>query len=266
MKKFAVSALAIAALAGVAQAQPVRLELRLVPQTGTLPGAITDAASSAPITDVGQSRRFEVQYRILDLDANDDIFPAGLTAGQMNVTIAGGIAGTFSRALISRFEAQQAAGTPPTTSDTSGNPTGALAGATGMHRPFRGGIPAPSPNNTHPSNGTIATTGITGITPLTLAQPDQGNNNPGEWYGLYSFEFAYNSGANGNYTITAEFVADSGTGNRFAFFSDANPSPVQSSSATAGTIVQNVNVIPAPGAMALLGAGGLMAARRRRTR
>lgn len=266
MKKFAVSALAIAALAGVAQAQPVRLELRLVPQTGTVATSVVDAASSAEITAAGQSRRFEIQYRILDLIDTDDIFPAGLTAGQMNVTVAGGVNATFSRALISRFEAQQAGGTPPTSPDASGAPTGALAGATGMHRPFRGGIPAPSPNNTHPSNGTIAANGITGITPLTLSQPDQGNNNPGEWYGLYSFDFLFNSGANGNYTITAEFVADAGTGNRFAFFSDANPSPVQSTNATAGTIVQSVNVIPAPGAMALLGAGGLMAARRRRTR
>jgi len=129
-----------------------------------------------------------------------------------------------------------------------------------MHRPFRGGIPAPSPNNTHPSNGTIAANGITGITPLTLSQPDQGNNNPGEWYGLYSFEFAYASG--GPIVFTAEFIADPNTGNRYAFFNDGNPSPVQSTSATPGTIT--VPAVPAPGAMALLGLGGLMAGRRRR--
>ncbi len=271
MKKFAVSALAVAALAGSAMAQggatnDVQLQLRLVPQHGVLDtttGIIDDAAPTA-FTAAGQVQRYEVQFRLVDLNTGDAFFPAGLTSGNLRITITGGANSTLSRALLSRFEAQQAASTPPSSPDLSGPPTGAFAGATGMHKPYRGGIPSPAPNNDNPANGIFnaSNSEISGITPLALSQSDQ--NVADAWYGLYSFDITAGSGlGSGAITITAGFDADAGTGNRFGFFNDGDPVPVTSQNAQGATANLPFN-IPAPGTLALLGLGGLVAGRRRR--
>lgn len=271
MKKFAVSALAVAALAGAAFGQgqttdQVQLQLRLVPQTGLPADAVVDHVGDQhpdTLTGAGQVFRFEVQYRLVDLNTGDAFFPAGLTAGNLRITASGGTGnGQLERALISRFEAQQAGSTPPTSPDTSGNPTGAFLGAAGLHRPFRGGIPAPAPNNDNPANGIFSGDNleISGITPLSLSQSDQ--NEDGAWYGLYSFNFVSGSSAGpDNITLTVAFDADPTTGNRFGFFTDGDPVPVTSPNATGDTATI---VVPAPGALALLGLGGLVAGRRRR--
>jgi MYXO-CTERM domain-containing protein len=150
-----------------------------------------------------------------------------------------------------------------------------------MHRPFRGGITAPAPNNGNLANGQAnvdsdasptnsvpgpGNTQLNGITPLSLSQNDQNAEN--SWYGLYSFTFTADGGQNaadteaGRTLFTAEFVADPNTQNRFGYFTDGNPVPLNSPNATAGTA--SVFVVPAPGAMALLGLGGLIVTRRRR--
>lgn len=270
MKKFAVSALAIAALAGTALGQgmttnQVRLELRLVSQMG-LPG--TSPVTSADVdthTDTtsgaGVARRFEVQYRLVDLDPNDSFVPAGLTAGNLRIIATGG---TLERAILSKNEARNPSGGLPSISqsvnldtDTSAISGNATIGAfRGLHAPFRGGIPAPAPNNDNPANGTFSmgNTVIAGITPLSLSQTDQ---NDGGWYGLYSFNFIPTS----NGRVDVSFDADPQTGNRFGFFTDGDPVPVTSPVATSDSA--NI-LIPAPGAMALLGLGGVIAGRRRR--
>jgi MYXO-CTERM domain-containing protein len=271
VKKFAVSALAVAALAGTALGQgqttnQVRLELRLVSQTG-LPGTSTvqsfDVAQHPDTSSgLGVARRFEVQYRLVDLDPNDQFVPAGLTAGQLRIVATGG---TLERAILSKNEARNPSGglppisqsvnLDPDSSPISGNMT--IGPFRGLHAPFRGGIPAPAPNNDNAANGTFSAgnTVLSGITPLSLSQTDQ---NDGGWYGLYSFNFLPTAGT-GNVEIS--FDADPQTGNRFGFFTDGDPVPVTSPVATGDSATI---LVPAPGAMALLGLGGLIAGRRRR--
>jgi len=149
VKKFAVSALAIAALAGSAFGQePVRLELRIIPQTGVLPATVSDlpqttAGSPINFTAVGQAQRYELQYRVLDLDPSDgNNIPAGLSAASINITVSSAVAGTIGRAQISRAENGQIAGNDrPQNPDTTGLPTPAAAsGRQGLHAPFRGGL------------------------------------------------------------------------------------------------------------------------------
>jgi MYXO-CTERM domain-containing protein len=271
VKKFAVSALAVAALAGTALGQgqttnQVRLELRLVSQTGlpgTSPVQSFDVAQHPDTSSgLGVARRFEVQYRLVDLDPNDAFVPAGLTAGQLRIVATGG---TLERAILSKNEARNpSGGLPPIsqsvnldtdTSPISGNMT--IGPFRGLQAPFRGGIPAPAPNNDNAANGTFSAgnTVLSGITPLSLSQTDQ---NDGGWYGLYSFNFLPTAGT-GNVEIS--FDADPQTGNRFGFFTDGDPVPVTSPVATGDSATI---LVPAPGAMALLGLGGLIAGRRRR--
>lgn len=276
MKKFAVSALAIAALAGTALGQgtstnQVRLELRLVAQTGTPsnPASTVTSVDAAQHPDtssgLGVARRFEVQYRLVDLDTNDAFNPAGLTSGNLRIVATGG---TLERAILSRAEARNpTSGSPalpsvatsvnldPDNFIISGNAT--IGAFRGLHAPYRGGIPAPAPNNDNAANGVFSAgnTVLSGITPLSLTQTDQ---NDGGWYGLYSFNFLPTAGA-GNVAIS--FDADAMTGNRFGFFTDGDPVPVTSPVAQGDSATI---LVPAPGAMALLGLGGLIAGRRRR--
>lgn len=239
--------------------EPVRLELRIVPQSGALPGLITDAVAPAPITAANQPARFELQYRILDLISTDSIVPAGLGIGLLNIrlTDASGNTGAFDRAPLSRYEAQLAAAAPPSSPDSSGGPLTPLTGAAGLHRPFRGGIPAPPPNNSTTANGELLPLGITRITPVSLAPSDQGNANAGQdnlaWYGLYSFTWAWTGGSGtGQITISAEFAADSTTGNRFSFWNDGANIPISSSSASAASITIPL-AIALPGACCTAG-------------
>jgi len=288
MKKVLLSAMVVAALTGSAMAQnDARFELRLVRQIGT-PG---NPGSSNPVVDVadplntvacvaGDTLRFELQYRIFDLNIDDDNIPAGLSSATINIVSAGG---TLLRAQLSRNEGGSVA-TNPVSPDASGLPTGtttttdpAFSGPNsarrGLHAPFRGGMANASLNDL-PSNGIVNVDAnpdpglyapgsgntLLSITPLAIAQPNQGTSVGAEstWYGLYSFNYVCGS-ANDQILVSA--VADAQTGNRFGYFADGNPVPVTSNNAIGG--FYNI-VVPAPGAAALLGLGGLIAARRRR--
>ncbi len=266
MKKFVVPALAIAALAGTAFGQgmttdQVRLELRLISQTGTVGTSVQSFdVAQHPDTSSSNPRRFEVQWRLVDLNPADAFNPAGLVSGNLRIVSTGG---TLERALLSRNEAG-GTGAPAVTTPvnlTTDTSIASANGSQGLHRPFRGGIPAPAPNNTNAANGIIENGGmlIRGITPLTLSQTDQyaPDDPDGGWYGLYSFNFLP---AGGTGTVTISFDADATSGNRFGFFTDGDPVPVTSPVATS----DSATIIPAPGAMALLGLGGLLVGRRRR--
>jgi len=291
MKNVVLSAMIVAALAGTASAQAVRLELRLVRQSGALPAAITDIDNNASvITTPGTSLRFEVQYRIIDLfpstGADDGIYPAGLSALQFDIR--SDTDGRFEKARISRNE-NTAGDLPPTSSDASGNPVPApQAGRRGLHSPFRGGMQTSNVNE-YQANGTFLNgngvavldidSGVAGlqagnnstqgdaiqdIVPLSISQNNQGSefavsgNQLGQWYGLYSFDFIAGSS---NTFVRALIDADSVTGNSFGFFNDGAAVPV-----TSGNSVNAAYqvIIPAPGTVALLGLGGLLVARRRR--
>lgn len=276
MKKFTVSALAVAALAGSAIAQPVRMEFRIVPQTGTPPATVNDGpltTAGTPITLSGTERtqRYELQYRILDLIPNDDVFPAGLTAAEIDITVSNPASGSFARAQLSRFEAQLAGTVPPTTSDSSGLPSGAAIGRAGLHSPYRGGMSNQN-DNTLPANGTpdvrAGVVGIFSVLPLAISQTNQGNPDVGSpndaWFGLYSFTFTAADLFSGSVTITAQAKADPNTQNSFGYFNDGMAVPVTSSNSVPGVTHLNIVAIPAPGAAALVGLGGLVAFRRRR--
>jgi len=288
MKKLVLSALVVAALAGTASAQnTARLELRLVRQIGTPanPGAsnpvvdVVDPANTV-ISTSGTQLRFELQYRIFDLTPDDDNVPAGLSSSTMNITSG---SGTLLRAQLSRSEASGAANDPQSP-DISGLPIGtttttdpAFSGANsarrGLHTPFRGGMANASLNDL-PSNGIVnvdtnpdpnlyapgAGNTLLQITPLAISQPNQGASvgNEATWYGVYSFNYIV-GGSNDQINVAA--IADSQTGNRFGYFADGNPVPITSTAAS-GTFY-NI-IVPAPGAAALVGLGGLLVARRRR--
>ncbi|MFN7022587.1 MAG: hypothetical protein ACK4WH_14855 [Phycisphaerales bacterium] len=274
MKKFVLSSLVLAALAGTAVAQPVRMELRLVRQDGTPPGTVTDIDIDSSVTaNPGDVLRFEMQYRILDLDLNDDIFPAGLTAATIDITSS---TGTLLRGQLSRFEAQLAGAlNPPTSTDSSGLPSGSASGRQGLHSPFRGGL-SNANNNDLPSNGVsnvdinpdpaLYTPGpgntLLSVTPLAISQHNQGNPDVGSdnewWFGLYTFTYTV---GNSNDVINANNVADPQTFNSFGYFSDGLAVPLTSGN----SVGASYRIIgPAPGSVALLGLGGLLVARRRR--
>lgn len=262
MKPVLASAVAIGVIAGCTYAgtrttDRVRLEVRLVGVSGT-PGVALVKTDSGAHQSLGMPLRFEVQYRIVDLDTSDAIEPAGLTSGNLRITVT---SGTLSRAVLTRNQAGGGAGTPPVSTsinlDTDRSPL-ASNGAMGLHRPFRTGIPGPAPNNDNPANGVFESGNrvIRGITPLTLSQSDQ---NDGGWYGLYSFIYT-TEGMTA--VLHASFDADSLTGNRFGFFGDGDPVPFTSPVATSDSAVID---FPSPSSAWLLLVGMGWTARRRRT-
>lgn len=251
--------LLIAALCATrAHAQPttrVRLELRLIAQVGT-PGAPGGVQSFEVQThpDIGSpmdvARRFEVQYRLMDLDQTDQIVPAGLASARLRLTVTNARLG---RAGLSQIESgSPAVGLPPVSQPvnlaTDFSPA-AANGSAGLHRPFRDGIPAPEPNNEHPSNGVIDAlqTTISEISPLALFRTDQyaPTDPEGGWYGLYSFNM-FPLGALWFLSLTADL--DSATNSRFAFFSDDQSEPVLGVTAIGDTAIG----VPGPGPAVLM--------------
>jgi hypothetical protein len=251
---------------------PVRLEFRLVPQVGTpaaTPPGVTDLppTSAASPLNVAGVQRFELQYRVLDLDPTDVIVPAGLAAALVDFTVSGSAGGTLERAPLSRFERQTNSATnPPGPVDTSGPSTSENgARSTGLHSPFRGGM-ADQSNNTLPANGTMTAQGIERITPLSIAPSNQGNANIGAdsqwWYGLYSFNYLPAAGATGFVTVVVMVEPDAQTGNGFAFYNDGFSAPVPSASFAGATAY--LAVLPGPGVGLVLGCGASVFMGRRR--
>jgi len=309
MKNVVLSALAVAALAGTAVAQPVRLEFQIVRVSPTVPG--TTAATRLTLqglpndsvtTTSGTTMRFQLQYRILNLvpdvyvppvlDDNGDVItpgyfsagdgapdsmghfpnaivPDGLSSASINIT--SGL-GRLQRALLSNNQ-NIAAGTPPLYPDASGN----QGTRRGLVNPYRGGM-SDSNINDLPSNGitnddsnadpALYGTGpantLLSITPVAInSNAHQGNElfygNPNSaWYDLYCF--TYTAGAS-NDVINVGAIPDPQTGNTFGYFSDSNAVPLTSTNS--GTASYRI-IVPAPGAAALVGLGGLLVARRRR--
>lgn len=286
MKKFAVlSAMAVLAVAGAAQAQTgaaaaATLRLRIVPVDVTSASPLNlafqgdNVHNTVGASDTNRTRRFSVQYSISE-GAGFEFFIASLASLQMNITssVSGGSLSSlsFDRSALTRNQGGGASTSqaPATPTDTSGNTIGATAGVTGLHNIWRGGLsPATAAGNALPSNGTIVPTGINLITPLSLSQRDQfPANNPSAWYGLYDFEVTVGDGVGGGSSVTLNLavnaVADAQTGNSWGAYEDQDPIPRTSANSVGGTASFDI-AIPAPGALALVGLGGLVAARRRR--
>jgi len=265
------SAAVVAGAAGLANGQAVdntvQLRLRFVeitPHPADPTQTITRSATAntgTPVAGADRTRTFELQYSLSD--GNGTTFPAGLVSGTFNITGAAGA--TYSQALLTNLQARTGGTTPLAlgSTDTSGPASGPLAGAAGMERPFRGGF-ATAGNNADPSNGVVGPTGILTIVPLaisqTLSSPITNN-----WYGVYEFNVNFpNAFSAAPYTITAAFQPDPVTGATFGFFNDGVATPVTSTNSTSATVSFAVAAVPAPASVALLGLGGLVAARRRR--
>lgn len=291
MKKFAVlSAIGVLAVSGAAYGQgeavaAASLSLRIVPVSGDVATGLTfqnDAVHDTVTIDqagTNRIRRFSVQYQITEGAGFAGVI-ASLASLQMNITgsVAGGNLANWGvdRAELTRAQgsnslngAAQDSVDPVGASDASGAATGTFAGVTGLHRSFRGGLsPATAAGNGLPSNGTLAANGIFLITPLTLSQLNQfPADNAGAWFGLYDFTVIVgeNSGpGDAMVTLTVSPVADAQTGNAWGGYEDGDVIPRTSQRFAPGTASFAVEAIPAPGALALIGLGGLVAARRRR--
>lgn len=290
MKKAAVLAtVVLLASAGAAFAQgeavaAATLKMRIVP---------VDVTSSSPLnlayqsdnehnavlaTDLGtnRTRRFSVQYQIQEGAGFEGVI-ASLASMQFNITgsLSGGTLANWGldRAILSAAQTRTSgspnAGAPVPAVDNSGDAGGTFAGATGLWRTFRGGLsPATAAGNGLPSNGTIAADGIYFITPLTLSQlnqfPADGADN---WYGLYDFTVIVGDN-NGPGEVTVNLgvspVVDAQTGNAWGGYEDGDVIPRTSQHFSTTGASFRVEAIPAPGALALVGLGGLVAARRRR--
>lgn len=282
---FVLSTMAVLAAAGSAMAQgqataAATLKLRIVPvsvsgTTLTFGGTAADVAFGS----ANRTRRFSIQYQIQE-GAGFEGAIASLASLQMNVSSSqsgGSVSSSFGRSSLSRAQGSNAIGGAPADSgdavgptDTTGATTGTFAGVTGLHRAFRGGLsPNTAAGNTLPSNGTLTASGISQITPLTLSQLNQAPaNDPTAWYGLYDFDITVgnNTGATDVLvSLAVAAIADSQTGNSWGAYEDGDVIPRTSrNSMSTGASFSVIADIPAPGSVALIGLGGLVAARRRR--
>ncbi len=290
MKKAAVLAtVALLASAGMASAQTgaaaaATLHLRIVPVDVTSASPLNLAYQSdnqhntVLTTDLGtnRTRRFSVQYQIQEgVDFQAGL--ASLASMQFNITgsLAGGTLSNWGvdRALLTAAQSRTNLATnavlPVGATDNSGDAAGTFAGITGLWRTYRGGLsPSTAAGNGLPSNGTIAADGIYFITPLTLSQLNQyPANDPTAWYGLYDFNVIVGDN-NGPGEVTVNLavnaVVDGQTGNAWGGYEDGDVIPRTSQHWDSAGASFNVEAIPAPGALALVGLGGLVAARRRR--
>ncbi|MFN7020207.1 MAG: hypothetical protein ACK4WH_02615 [Phycisphaerales bacterium] len=273
------TALVLSTTAATSPAQPVRLELRIVPQVGApfTPGGVQDLPLTTPETPItlsgsDRTQRFELQYRVLDLDTTDTVFTAGLCAAEIDITVSNANAGTFGYPRLSRFETTLANAFPPPNPDLSGmtgNPN--RDNRRGLHMPFRGAMMDQN-DNTSPVNGTIDTRdgvlGIYSIIPVVISPTNQGNaaiGSPNDaWFGLYTFSLTAADFFDGPVTITAATKADPVTANRFAYFLDGLAVPETSSNALDAVTHINIVAIPTPAGAAIFGLLALTAARRRR--
>lgn len=276
MKKV-VGLLALAAIASPAIAQNFRLDLTLTAR------AVTGAVGAETISDIqtggtinavaGTTYRVELRYRIHDLTA-DTTGSRGLSSARIVFSRGGTGTGTQVASFLSNDQTGVSLVSNPDASGLTVTGGDLSLDTTGMIGNFRGGLVL----NTDPANAGGGALGNNwAIVPLALSAPDHNswrntgatgpapsaaNTNLGTLvWAIYSFDFLYQGGA---VDFTASALADAGTGNRFGYFartgSTPNPVPVTSNLATDGSI----SFVPAPGAAALLGLGGLIAARRRR--
>ena len=271
MKKV-VGLLALAAIASPAVAQNFRLDLSLTARAVNGLGEVSDIQTGGSVNAVaGTTYRVELRYRIADLTA-DTTGSRGLSSANIIFSRTGTGTGAQSASFLTNDQGAAAAISEPDTSGITLSSGDLSVDTTGLIGEFRGGLVA----NTDPANaGGGALGNGWSIVPLALsapnhnswrnsgtANPSAANTNAGTLvWAIYSFDFVYQGG---QVDFRASALADAGTGNRFGYFARTgtsnNPIPQTSNLASDGTI----SFVPAPGAAALLGLGGLIAARRRR--
>lgn len=201
-----------------AHAQDVRLELRLVPQSG-IPGALcvfddppTPPGSADPPIEAwvspGIAKRLEVQFRLVDPSPADGPAPLALRSASIGIVLAQPNTGLWSRALLSVLEgepdAQPVPAQPIRQVDCSGLPTAPTLRKRGLHQPFRDALGGPDPSE-DADNGTIRPNGIFSIRPLAGAPPAHA---AGAWIGLYTLDFTPPAGAASTMLLTASATGE----------------------------------------------------------
>jgi MYXO-CTERM domain-containing protein len=285
VKKIVLSALAVAAFAGstYGQASTFGLDLWLapratttaIPNAGAWTGTVSDIAGPVVLAP-GQSVRLELRYRITDSNGLDDGFGStGLISSSLNVTTGLSSAfGTFERpggggdfgARLTNNQRQGIAqgGTQPAFPADASN-SGIAPINFGLHAPFRTGV-FPSSNGTAVP-GSLEISNILPITPAApshLSFDDNGLQNPTFW-AVYSFQYTAPAVVNSAFVVPITVSTD-GAASLFSLF-DAGQGSETATAFGAGRSFStslSISVTPAPGAAALLGLGGLVAARRRR--
>jgi len=272
------------AVAGSAMAQgeataASTLHMRIVPVDVTSASPLNlsfqndSTHNTVGATDTNRTRRFSVQYQISE-GAGFETFIASLASMQFSITssVAGSLSSgpSFARSVLTARQAGASTSVAAVlATDTSGNATGAAnINRQGLHGAFRGGLsPATQAGNTLPSNGTIVAGGINLITPLTLSQLAQNpSNDTNAWYGIFDFEVTVGDGLAALSTVNLgiNVAVDAQTQNAWGAYEDGDVIPRTSRLFTTAGASFDVVGVPAPGAVALLGLGGLVAGRRRR--
>lgn len=293
MKNLVLSAAMVAGLAGSAfgQIDPTRfqLELGLVGRaySSISPGTsevATDISSPLSVSSTGadpntRTVRLEIRYRIVVTNSTTGNYTsggstfasAGLSSVSLDLTSTRALSATgdLHAAQISTQAVANSYANPDTLDLTDGN--------LGMYNPFRTGVFADVPPGTGlgSSNGTYAATGLTNILPIATSAPGQRSDVTGgpsglangRIWGLFAVDFTVPQNAPaGSYTFHLQqnagsldwlFFPRTGTANASAAINGTGGVTFTNSSFT-------VNVVPAPASVALLGLGGLVAARRRR--
>lgn len=256
------SLLALAVVAGAAaSANALTFECRFVERVGS-----TDVVLANNTIDAtnGLVRNIRMQFRVVD-DASGPA-PAGGFVGQNvgSLTVSGSASNSDERRNNGRLSPFNFAGGV----NSNGNP------------PLPGGDPFTMLTDIDNTLGTQSPTWVVAADGSIPAQPAATVRGRNTFISIYAFSIDPNPGAT-SYTVTAAgnlIAAESwlvvGTANP----PDNGGTPDDPSDDTAGSVtyapfptapvpytcVLNVNIVPAPGAAALLGLGGLLVARRRR--
>jgi hypothetical protein len=238
-------ALLACALTTPALADPARLELRIIAQSGvpapgggTPQGCVFDDSPGVVAITPGTLKRFEVQARVVDTDAGDGLTPAGPVS--TTFSIASSRDGLWGRAVLSAQESTTIADPPAlsTGADCSGAAVAALR--RGVHVAYRAWEPLGVPLNEDARNGALAPGGVSGV---RIAAAGDAIVGEGRWVGLYSFEFTLGTGQTGDTGLSVRAETSGG----WAFVWTTTSGAVRDGNAWTGTgLLLRAPAAPAP--------------------
>jgi hypothetical protein len=294
LNKLCLSALTLAAAAGAASAQvdPTRFGIEVTPvlRTYTDNGDGTLTATDRPSgftvdTRSGASTvRLELRYRITVSGSATGAYTVGsstyssggLASTSVNINMSTPLSAGASLSTAPIGNNAGAGGGPNTGSGFSNPDAGIDPGSGfGMYAPWRTGV-VPPDDSFGGNNGVRIANTIDNILPLATSAPDQRSTGPSRTWSVYAVDLDLPANyltpdPSGMQVITFSVVrgVSNGTPAPFLFFPRIN----NSNSSTAieglgqystGSVTLTIIGVPAPASAALLGVGGLVAARRRR--
>lgn len=255
----------------------VTVDMRLVAQV------ISGSGSSRQVDDAGTTSfasgsrvRLTVQYRLTDETAGayGTIYgTGGLSFSIGGVNTSGN--GTITRSALTTDGTSSSNGEADAGNNSSGwasgptyPQTGTSGTKTGLHEPLRWAL---NNNDSALSNGTISGGSIANVFAFNALGATVVNQLSGNWWGVYSFEFESDSDFEGTVDFNLSTTATTGPVFRGSSITTAPYTLLNASQIdyNLGGISLDFSapaplIIPAPGAAALLGLGGVLAVRRRR--